>query len=219
MKKMKTIVLLLMLLGAGVLLAQESESETRTITTLGGKVYTGAKVTKVEPGAITVLHDSGIARIALRELPEELRAEFGYDAERAAEYEAAKREENAAILKSREEAYRRAKLRMRVQGAEHEMKQARKELAPASHVDWFRVVSISQDRLTIEARRVLRKATLSRIVVAGESEEIYRIQGVSIDPYPAHVKVGERVFIRVVKDPDEVNEYVWIAWSDRPKGF
>ena len=61
----------------------------RDITTLDGKSYPDCRVTQVYPDSLCVLFTGGGARIKLANLPEALRTEFGYNAERASAFEKA----------------------------------------------------------------------------------------------------------------------------------
>jgi hypothetical protein len=98
-----------------LLLVPASAMENEAIAelkTLNGKIYHDAYITKVTPSEIRIMHESGAARISLKDLPDDLKAKFGYDPEKAeahlkalgdAEKKAAEAEKNkaekAAILK------------------------------------------------------------------------------------------------------------------------
>ena len=98
-----------------LLLVPASAMENEAIAelkTLNGKIYHDAYVTKVTPSEIRIMHESGAARISLKDLPDDLKAKFGYDPEKAeahlkalsdAEKKVAEAEKNkadkAAILK------------------------------------------------------------------------------------------------------------------------
>lgn len=71
------------------------------IATLDGKSFPDCQVSKVYPDSICVLFPGGGARIKFINLPEQMRAQFGYDPERAATFEkaeAARIEREQAIL-------------------------------------------------------------------------------------------------------------------------
>ena len=59
------------------------------ITTLDGKTYTNCVVSKVYPDSICVLFSGSGARIKFANLPDSIRAQYGYDSQRATEFEEA----------------------------------------------------------------------------------------------------------------------------------
>ncbi len=59
------------------------------ITTLDGKTYSDCLVSKVYPDSICVLFSGSGARIKFTNLPEPIRAQYGYDAQRADAFEQA----------------------------------------------------------------------------------------------------------------------------------
>lgn len=59
------------------------------ITTLDGKTYRECRVARIYPDSICVLFSGGGARVPLANLPESMRAEFGYDPQRAAAFQRA----------------------------------------------------------------------------------------------------------------------------------
>src|SRR2546429_3797615 len=63
------------------------------VTTRSGKAYKNVTVQRVEPDALTVEFEPdegglGVAKLRFEELSEDLRQRFGYDASRAAEFQA-----------------------------------------------------------------------------------------------------------------------------------
>jgi len=62
------------------------ESEKITFSTITGKKYENVKVMRVMPDSIQVMSSSGINRISMAELPEDLQTRFGYDPEKAASF-------------------------------------------------------------------------------------------------------------------------------------
>ena len=71
------------------------------IATLEGKTYHDCSVSKVYPDSLCILFPGGGARIKFTNLPEPLRAKFGYDAEQAATFEraeAARQAKEQALL-------------------------------------------------------------------------------------------------------------------------
>ena len=59
-----------------------------TITTISGTTYSDATVTKTTPAAISIVHSTGMAKIPFKDLPAATQKNYGYDAAKAAEYEA-----------------------------------------------------------------------------------------------------------------------------------
>ncbi len=87
---MKRIALILtLLLASPGLMAAES---TRTITTQSGKTFLNCKIVRVHPDGVSFTHRDGAAKIAFKELPENLRREFRYDPKKAAEHQRAQAE-------------------------------------------------------------------------------------------------------------------------------
>jgi hypothetical protein len=82
MINMKTAILLL----ASVL---TSNLFALDITTLDGKTYRDCRISRVDPDSICVLWSSSGARIKFVNLPELIRAQYGYDPEKAAAFERA----------------------------------------------------------------------------------------------------------------------------------
>jgi hypothetical protein len=85
--------LLILLLAPGLV--------ARDITTLDGRIYRNCQVSQVYPDSICVLFAGSGARIKFSSLPEPLQTEFGYDPQRAAEFErveAARKDRERALL-------------------------------------------------------------------------------------------------------------------------
>jgi hypothetical protein len=59
------------------------------ITTLRGEKFPNVTVSRVEPDGIVVIKSDGIVKIPFSDLSPELRAKYGYDPEKAAQYNAA----------------------------------------------------------------------------------------------------------------------------------
>lgn len=98
---MKAALLLLVLISNGL---------ARDITTLEGKIYKDCRVSRVDPDSICVLYSGGGARVKFTNLPEQVRAEFGYDAQQAAQFEraeAARKQRELAWLRAAADASRR----------------------------------------------------------------------------------------------------------------
>ncbi len=60
--------------------------KTDTITTKAGRTFFDCKVTHVYPDGVGFIHRNGAARIAFKDLPDNLRKEFRYDPAKEAEY-------------------------------------------------------------------------------------------------------------------------------------
>ncbi len=56
------------------------------ITTLSGKKYLNATLTRIEPNGISITHDDGLAKVSFADLSEELRKKYGYDPTKAAQF-------------------------------------------------------------------------------------------------------------------------------------
>ena len=79
---------ILCLLSVGLAPVSRGEDEKiPEIKTVSGKTYRDVRVTKVTPSEISVIHESGAGRIPLKDLPDDLKAKFGYDPAKAAEFQ------------------------------------------------------------------------------------------------------------------------------------
>lgn len=94
-----------------------------SITTKAGKTYFDCKVTRIYPDGIGFTHRDGAAKVAFKDLPENLRQEYRYDPRQEREYQ---REQAAR----REEEKKRAKLQEIVM----EEKLAEAQMAEASYL-------------------------------------------------------------------------------------
>ena len=63
---------------------QDSPKEFDRLETKAGKVYEHAKVRKIEPDGISIIHDAGTAKVPFEGLSPELQIVFGYDPQKAA---------------------------------------------------------------------------------------------------------------------------------------
>jgi hypothetical protein len=59
------------------------------ITTIRGEKFTNVSISRVEPDGIVVIKSDGIVKIPFTDLSPELRAKYGYDPERAAQFKTA----------------------------------------------------------------------------------------------------------------------------------
>ncbi|MEY3896551.1 MAG: hypothetical protein RLZZ214_2071 [Verrucomicrobiota bacterium] len=75
---------LLSLLTLGLAATSQAEDEKiPEIKTASGKTYHDVRVTKVTPSEISIMHESGVSRVPLKDLPDDLKAKFGYDPAKA----------------------------------------------------------------------------------------------------------------------------------------
>jgi len=75
-------------------------------TTINGKEYKDATVTRTEPDGIVVQTKSGITKLYFTELPKDVRERFHYDPEKAASYSAGQTANYEAYQKQQEEVRR-----------------------------------------------------------------------------------------------------------------
>ena len=59
------------------------------ITTIRGEKFTNVSISRVEPDGIVVIKSDGIVKIPFGDLSPELRAKYGYNPEKAAQFNAA----------------------------------------------------------------------------------------------------------------------------------
>jgi chromosome segregation ATPase len=75
-------------------------------TTVNGKQYKDATITRVEPDGIVVKTKSGVTKVYFAELPREVQERFHYDSEKAASYSAEQAANYATYQKQQEETRR-----------------------------------------------------------------------------------------------------------------
>ncbi len=75
-------------------------------TTVNGKQYKDATITRVEPDGIVVKTKSGVTKVYFAELPREVQERFHYDSEKAALYSAEQAANFATYQKQQEETQR-----------------------------------------------------------------------------------------------------------------
>jgi hypothetical protein len=75
-------------------------------TTVNGKQYKDATITRVEPDGIVVKTKSGVTKVYFSELPREVQERFHYDSEKAASYSAEQAANYATYQKQQEETRR-----------------------------------------------------------------------------------------------------------------
>lgn len=57
------------------------------LTTLGGKTYEGVALKRVDPDGLLIVHKDGVTKVLFIDLPEEMRARYGYDSKKAAAFQ------------------------------------------------------------------------------------------------------------------------------------
>ena len=72
------------MLTASTLSAQSESLIPAKLTLKDGTTYEGVKVTGMDAIGITIVHDTGIARLALDQFPKEVQDKLGYDPAKAA---------------------------------------------------------------------------------------------------------------------------------------
>jgi hypothetical protein len=82
---MKTI-LSLLFASASLLLGQSAPREFARLETTNGKVYEQVKVRKIEPDGISIIHDTGVAKVLFGKLSPDLQTAYGYDPAKAQEH-------------------------------------------------------------------------------------------------------------------------------------
>jgi len=75
-------------------------------TTINGKQYKDATITRVEPDGIVVKTKSGVTKVYFTELPKEVQERFHYDSEKAASYSAEQAANYTAYQKQQDETQR-----------------------------------------------------------------------------------------------------------------
>ena len=75
-------------------------------TTLNGKEYKDASITRVDPDGIVVKNKSGITKVYFTELPKEIQERFHYDSGKAASYSAEEAANYSTYQRQQEEAQR-----------------------------------------------------------------------------------------------------------------
>ncbi len=71
----------------GPLLADDGSVDLQNFTTLSGRHYAGCQVLKVYPDGVTFHHSRGMAKVLFVDMKPELRAQFGYNADKAVAYQ------------------------------------------------------------------------------------------------------------------------------------
>lgn len=124
-----------------VLRAVDTSKPFDLITTLGEK-FRNCRITKATPEGLTIVHDSGVAKLSFALLGEEWKKQFDYDPAKAREYAQAEDEKRQAAEALRAEALRKQKLNEDEQLAELAVAERKRLQADA------RVVKEYQDSVT-----------------------------------------------------------------------
>ena len=103
LKRFKFAILCALSVGLAPLALAEDE-KIPEIKTATGKTYREARITKVTPSEISIIHESGVARIPLKDLPDDLKTKFGYDAAKAEAHAAAQAQANALAAQQQAQA-------------------------------------------------------------------------------------------------------------------
>ena len=88
--------------------APAEDEKIPELTTASGKTYHGVTVTKTTPTEVSILHETGTARIPFADLPEDLKAKLGYDSAKAQAHLQAAANAAAAVAKQNAEAVKKA---------------------------------------------------------------------------------------------------------------
>ena len=84
--------------------------ESNLVLTVDGTTYSNVTFGAATPAAVKVFHSSGIASLPLAKLPPELQQRFGYDPQKAADYNRQTQARQAAVLAQEKAAAARRKL-------------------------------------------------------------------------------------------------------------
>ncbi len=68
------------------LAAVGQEVKLAELKTLDGKSYTQVTIRKVEPDGLSILHESGTAKVSFEKLSKEIQKQYGYDPEKAKQH-------------------------------------------------------------------------------------------------------------------------------------
>src|SRR6187551_3772180 len=90
-----------------LILSLTSAAVAEDFTTVNGKEYPQATVTRVDPDGIVVKTKSGITKLYFTELPKEVQERFHYDSAKAASYSSEQTANYTAYQKQQEETQRR----------------------------------------------------------------------------------------------------------------
>ncbi|MGA2138689.1 MAG: hypothetical protein ABSH14_07495 [Verrucomicrobiia bacterium] len=110
MNASRLLYLLLAFTAANALAQQASTTNPAAPTqiTIDGTTYTDFRWGRVTPATVTLFHKTGVATIPLEKLPPDLQQQFGYDPQRAAQWQAAQQAAEAEANKRAAESARQA---------------------------------------------------------------------------------------------------------------
>jgi len=89
-----------------LLLSLAAAAFSEDFTTVNGKQYKDATVTRIEPDGVVVKTNSGVTKIYFTQLPKDVQERFHYDAEKAASYSAEQAASYTAYQKQQEQTQR-----------------------------------------------------------------------------------------------------------------
>ncbi len=89
-----------------LLLSLAAAAFSEDFTTVNGKEYKDATVTRIEPDGVVVKTNSGVTKIYFTQLPKDVQERFHYDAEKAASYSAEQAASYTAYQKQQEQTQR-----------------------------------------------------------------------------------------------------------------
>jgi len=89
-----------------LLLSLAAAAFSEDFTTVNGKEYKDASVTRIEPDGVVVKTNSGVTKIYFTQLPKDVQERFHYDAGKAASYSAEQAASYTAYQKQQEQTQR-----------------------------------------------------------------------------------------------------------------
>ena len=157
------------------------------LETTKGKVYENVTVRKVEPDGLSIMHESGTAKVAFEHLSDELKTAFGYDEGKAAEHREAQAEKdrhNELAMLAEEAAAASAK-------ADRDYKNAGKELTESikgTGVNaWLKIQQNSGGSYCLCRWGLVDKAPIKKVV--GLSNRVVGYRPVDGDEYEEFIAV------------------------------
>ena len=76
-------------------------AETNVTLIVDGVTYQNVRFGRATPASVTIFHSTGVATVPLKKLPPELQEQFGYDPQKAADWQAAQQQAAAAAAEAR----------------------------------------------------------------------------------------------------------------------
>ena len=105
------------------------------IKTLTGTEYKSAKISRVEPDGIVIVHSAGIVKIPFTELSDDLKKKYGYDPEKAKAYAAQVGAQQRALAIQNERYAAQAAERQRAQAIESQRAKERSNAQMADRAE------------------------------------------------------------------------------------